>query len=179
MDSECIVTETCRHCKSAIEMRWDTGKWGFSAICPVCGRRIMLCGACRRAGDAKPCDYNRARNFCWRNPPMPRRRDTPAITLRAGTPLGAIIARTATDPNHPGIYIDLRRTYADADMPLALIEFAADEGDLPDGQPNIITRVWGDAAKEDCTYRAVHSGIEEFFAAGSRKMPAVMNGKAR
>ena len=165
MDSTCIVTETCPHCKSGIEMRWDAGKLGFSAFCPVCGRRIMLCGACRRAGDAGPCDYDRTRNRCRRNPPMPGRRDTPAITLRTGTPLGAIIARAATDPDHPGIYVDLRRTGAGADMPLALIEYAADEGDLPEGQPNIITRVWGDAAREDYTYRAAHGGIEKFFAA--------------
>ena len=79
--------------------------------------------------------------------------------------MGAIIARAATDPDHPGIYVDLRRTGAGADMPLALIEYAADEGDLPEGQPNIITRVWGDAAREDYTYRAAHGGIERFFAA--------------
>ena len=38
------------------------------------------------------------------------------------------------------------------------------EGDLPEGQRNIITRVWSDAANDGCTYRAVHSSIEKFFA---------------
>lgn len=144
----------------------------------VCSRQIMLCGACRRSGDAAPCDYDRARNFCLRNSPIPRQRDTPAITVRTGTPLGVIIARNATDPNHPGIYVDLRRTGAGVDMPLALIEYVTDEGDLPEGQPNIITRIWCDAAREDCTYRAVHGGIEEFFAAGPRKRPAMLDGDA-
>ena len=68
MDSTCIVMETCRHCKSEIEMRWDTGKLGFSAFCPVCGRRIMLCGACRRAGDADLCDYGSGTDSCKHGP---------------------------------------------------------------------------------------------------------------
>ena len=83
-----------------------------------------------------------------------------AITLRVETPLGAIIARSATDPNHPGIYIDLRRGVDDPDMPLALVEFAADEADLPEA---LITRVWGDAMQEDYTTRVDHQNIEQYF----------------
>ena len=83
-----------------------------------------------------------------------------AITLRVETPLGGIIARSATDPNHPGIYIDLRRGVDDPDMPLALVEFAADEADLPEA---LITRVWGDAMQEDYTTRVDHQNIEQYF----------------
>ncbi len=83
-----------------------------------------------------------------------------AITLRAETPLGAIIARSATDPNHPGIYIDLRRGVDDPDMPLVLVEFAADEADLPE---TLITRVWGDATQEDYTTRVDHQNVEQYF----------------
>lgn len=83
-----------------------------------------------------------------------------AITLRTETPLGAIIARSATDPNHPGIYIDLRRGVDDPDMPLALVEFAADEADMPAA---LITRVWGNATQEDYTERVVHQNIERYF----------------
>lgn len=83
-----------------------------------------------------------------------------AITLRVETPLGAVIARSATDPNHPGIYIDLRRGVDDPDMPLALVEFAADEADLPEA---LITRVWGDAMQEDYTTRVDHQNIEQYF----------------
>ncbi len=83
-----------------------------------------------------------------------------AITLRTETPLGAIIARSATDPNHPGIYIDLRRGVDDPDMPLALVEFAADEADMPAA---LITRVWGNATQEDYTERVVHQNVERYF----------------
>ena len=86
-----------------------------------------------------------------------------AITLRTETPLGAIIARAATDPAHPGIYIDLRRGADDPDMPLALVEFSADDADFMDGVENLITRVWGDAMQEDYTERVVHLNVEKYF----------------
>lgn len=83
--------------------------------------------------------------------------------LRVETPLGAIVVKNAADPEHPGIYIDLRRPDADDDMPLAMVEFSADDVDFPEGVENIITRVWGDARKEDYTTRVVHKNIEEYF----------------
>lgn len=84
-------------------------------------------------------------------------------SLRVETPLGTIIARINTDPDYPGIWLDLRRPDVDDDMPLALVEFCQDEGDLPDGKPNIITRVWADGGKDEYTNRIVHRGIEEYF----------------
>ena len=84
--------------------------------------------------------------------------------MRTETPLGAIIARAATDPNHPGIYIDLRRGSDDPDMPLALVEFSADDADFMDGVENLITRVWGDAMQED--YRFLLSQLEQVLVSG-------------
>lgn len=91
-------------------------------------------------------------------------REVSAITLRTETPLGAIIARAATDPNHPGIYIDLRRGADDPDMPLVLVEFSEDEADQWDGKQLIVTRVWGDGRQEDYTERVVHQNIEHYFS---------------
>lgn len=83
--------------------------------------------------------------------------------LRVETPLGAIIVRPSCDLEHSGVWIDLRRTDMNDDMPLALIEFSSDDTDLPEGQPNIITRVWGNGGDEGYTDRIVHQGIEEYF----------------
>ena len=83
--------------------------------------------------------------------------------LRVETPLGTIIVRPSCNSEHPGVWIDLCRTKADDDMPLALIEFSNDDSDLPEGQPNLITRVWGNGGDESYTDRIVHQGIEEYF----------------
>ncbi len=79
------------------------------------------------------------------------------------TPLGTIVASPATDPDHPGISIDLKRPGCDGELNLGLVEFACDESDLPEGKGHIITRVWGDGRQEDYTERVVHEGIEDFF----------------
>lgn len=162
-----IVTEMCPHCGSEIEMRWNTDTMGFKAFCPVCGKRLMLCDECRHSETPGPCDYNSRTDSCQHNPPMPPAlapREVSAITLRTETPLGAIIARATTDPDHPGIYIDLRRTDATDDMPLALVEFSADDADYPAGEPHIISRIWGDSQDESYTQRVVHRNVEEYFA---------------
>ena len=83
--------------------------------------------------------------------------------LRVETPLGAIIARVSDDLDHPGIWVDLRRSDADQDLNLALMEFTKDESDLPEGQSNIITRVWANGQNSEYTDRHIHQGIEEFF----------------
>jgi hypothetical protein len=83
--------------------------------------------------------------------------------LRVETPLGAILVRVSDDPDHPGVWIDLRRPDVGEDMPLALIEFSNDDSDLPEGEENIITRVWGDGMRLEYTDRIVHQGIDYFF----------------
>ncbi len=154
-----VVTEACPHCGSEIEMRWNTDTQGFKAFCPVCGERLMLCDECRHA-DYGPCDYDGETDSCQHNPPVANKIPS---ALRVETPLGAILVRVNEDPDHPGIWIDLRRPDADQDMQLAMVEFCRDEGDRPDGEPNIITRVWGDGEQEDYTCRIVHQRIEDFF----------------
>ena len=127
----------------------------------------MLCDECRHAENSGSCEYDNATDSCQHNPPMPpavlKPREVSALTLWTKTPLGAIIARSATDPQHPGIYIDLRRGTDYPDMPLALVEFSSDDADLTDGEANIITRVWGDAMQESYTERVVHQNIEQYF----------------
>lgn len=83
-------------------------------------------------------------------------------SMRVETKLGAIIVRSSGgDEEHPGIWIDLRRTDAGLDAPLALIEFVDDEADI-DGE-NIITRIWGDVNNDEYSERIVHKNIEKFF----------------
>lgn len=155
------VTEMCPNCESEIEMRWDTDKMGFYAFCPLCGNRLMLCDECRHSGEG-PCDYDGKTDSCRHNPALPGPNVLPTA-MRMDTPLGAIIVRAADDPDHPGIWIDLRRPDADQDMPLATVEFSQDESDRPDGERNIVTHVWGDGEQEGYTNRIVHKGIEEYF----------------
>lgn len=53
-------------------------------------------------------------------------------------------------------------------MPIALVEVCSDEGDLPEGENQLITRVWRDAKNESYTDRIVHEGVDEYFAEGER-----------
>ena len=135
---------------------------GFKAFCPVCGKRLMLCDECRHTEGMPGCDYNSHLDCCRNNPPAPAPREIPAA-LSVETLLGAIVVKSATDPAHPGVYIDLWRPGVECDMPLALVEFSADDVDFPDGEKNIITRVWGNARDESYTMRTVHQNIEEYF----------------
>lgn len=167
------VTEVCPHCESEIEMRWDTDKMGFKAYCPVCGNRLMLCDECRHAETPGPCDYDSALDCCQHNRPSAASEAPPAAQV--DTPLGIITVKAAVDPAHPGVYIDLRREGTDLEMPLALVEFSADDADYPDGAENLITRVWGNAMKEDYTHREVHQKIQEYFAAEETESGAAEN----
>lgn len=62
-----IVTETCPHCESEIEMVWNTEERGFKAFCPVCGKRLMLCDECLHTGKGR-CDYSNDTDSCRYNP---------------------------------------------------------------------------------------------------------------
>ncbi len=149
-----IATELCPHCESEIEMRWDTDTRGFQAFCPVCGERLMLCDECRHADDG-PCDYDSDKDTCRR-----RRMEMVVMhPLEVDTPLGTIIAEGANDGEHPGIWLSLIREDGRAEIPIAIVESVADEGDLPEGESNLITRVWGDGKQREYTDRVVHKGI--------------------
>lgn len=77
------------------------------------------------------------------------------------TPLGQIVVKPSTDPEYPGVYIDLRRPRCACDAPLAMVEATPDEADLEGW--NIITRAWDDVRNEEYQTRVAHSGIEEYF----------------
>lgn len=73
------------------------------------------------------------------------------------TPIGTLRAYAATDPAHPGIYIDLIHSETGKEISLALVEYcgASDlDTDLPEKE-YVITRVWGNE-QEDYTDRIVH-----------------------
>lgn len=84
------------------------------------------------------------------------------VTL-AETPLGALVGHRATDPEHPGIYIDLHREGESVDAPVLLVEVANDEADLKQGD-FLITRVWDAVDEESYQTRVVHTGIDAYFA---------------
>lgn len=172
------ITEVCPHCESEIEMRWNTGIMGFKAFCPVCGKRLMLCDECRHCKTCGPCEYDRETDSCQRNEikreeesrPEAGNEDQPEslelpVALGVDTPLGTIVVKTAVDAEHPGIYLDLRRSDSKYDIPLVVVEFSADDVDRPEGEQNIITRIWGNANQEGYTNRVIHEGIENFFRA--------------
>lgn len=60
------VTELCPHCESEVTLQWDVKDRGYKAYCPVCGKRLMLCLACR--GDGYGCDYDTETDECRWNP---------------------------------------------------------------------------------------------------------------
>lgn len=157
-----LVTEVCPNCDSEVEMRWNTDTMGYKAFCPICGKRLMLCDECRHTEGMPGCDHDSKLDFCQNSPPAPAPQEIPAV-LAVDTPLGALVVKTALDSQHPGVYVDLRRPGSECDMPLALIEFSNDDTDLPEGQPNIITRVWGNGEDESYTDRIAHQNIEEYF----------------
>lgn len=92
----------------------------------------------------------------------PASREIPAA-LAVDTPLGTLVVKAALDSQHPGVYVDLRRPGMECDLPLALVEFSADDADFPDGDQNLITRVWGNARDESYTMRTVHQNSEWYF----------------
>lgn len=66
------VTEVCPHCEAEVTLMWNTETDGYKAFCPHCGKRLMLCDACRHDGpDGKPtgtCNYCSETNSCKHNP---------------------------------------------------------------------------------------------------------------
>lgn len=65
-----IVSEYCSNCETEIEMRWDVKAFGYKAFCPVCGKRLMLCDACRHPDGgqcSEDCDYSSMTDSCRQN----------------------------------------------------------------------------------------------------------------
>ena len=92
-----------------------------------------------------------------------------SIAIRDGklyvdTPKGTLVAYAGTDPDYPGIYIDLQRPGFGVDAPLVLTECTQTEADMREGAPHIITRIWGSVVEEEYTDRIVHTEIQDFFS---------------
>ena len=85
-------------------------------------------------------------------------------TISVETKLGKLIASKSTDPNHPGIYIDLRRNGISYDAPLILTEYADDEAPGDTVDPKIVARCWDDVQREDYTTAITFLHINEYFA---------------
>lgn len=86
--------------------------------------------------------------------------------LCINTDLGQLIAYLSNDPAHPGIFIDLAREGYSYSAPIALIEFTSDDTDESgqDLPPSIISRIWGDAEKEDYTDTVVIQNLDKYFS---------------
>lgn len=78
----------------------------------------------------------------------PETADTREYPIRVKTPLGDLVAYPSVDPHNPGIFIGLDR--GGAMLSLSGTECRLPAGGLPGGAA-IVTRVWGDAMREDPT----------------------------
>lgn len=203
-DRTYVVTEWCGNCENEVEIHgWDTDRDGFQAFCPHCGKPLMLCDECTHAPDYRKCNWSDC-DGCYRctkdqkpadqtvqaskpaqadqespvEAPKPAQTDrepqAESPRLRMETPLGTLVARCATDPDYPGIELELVRPSCEAGMPVALVEFCSAgnaDTDLPEIAPELITRVWGDALNEEYTERVVHDHIAEFFKKDEEPAP--------
>ena len=83
------VTEFCPHCENEITMVWDTADLGFQAICPVCGKRLMLCDECQHTvcedGEPHCCDYDSTTDRCHRQKASPAADIVPADPVEIRT----------------------------------------------------------------------------------------------
>lgn len=65
------INEVCPHCDAVVEMQWNTETQGYQTVCPVCGKRLMLCDACQHRTDGTytdDCDYDSRTDSCRFNP---------------------------------------------------------------------------------------------------------------
>lgn len=62
-----MVTEVCAECERENTFVWDPGVDGYTTFCPACGKKMMLCDACRHSDDNECgfCDWSKE-NGCWR-----------------------------------------------------------------------------------------------------------------
>ena len=91
--------------------------------------------------------------------------------LLVHTSQGVLVAYASSDPNNPGIYIDLKIN--DVEYPVALVEYTEMEGVL-EKEGHIITRVWRDILKEGL----IHLLLEQLSSI-IRIKPARRNGIAK
>lgn len=101
------VTEMCPYCDREVTLLWDVKADGYKAICPFCGKRLMLCDECNHPNGeyCGKCDYNRETDSCKHNPPEP--------------------------PTYNGWYLTAQKrpTEADADANSCVLSFNLNPGD--------------------------------------------------
>lgn len=88
-------------------------------------------------------------------------------TLCVETKLGTLVAYPSKDPEHPGIYIDLKRKGRPYIAPISLVEYTDNDSNMETGNgcsAVIISRTWGNATAEEYTDKVPVQNIEEFFA---------------
>lgn len=96
----------------------------------------------------------------------------PEPTLNVDTPVGRLHAYPSSDPDYPGIYIDLKRDGKCMDAPLLLIDFSHTEfPECKDPEAAekgvLVCRCWQDVRQEDYKEkdRTIFTGYDEYFAA--------------
>ncbi len=82
------------------------------------------------------------------------------------TPLGTLVAESSSDPDHPGVYVFLRKPGCGEEIVLALVEFTDDDDD--DNMPKeggIVTRIWMDADPDaaDYSHRFFHKTLTSIY----------------
>ena len=99
-------------------------------------------------------------------------KQTPDPSIYVETPIGRLHAYPATDPNYPGIYVDLERDNKRAAAPLLLLDFSHTEFpecENPEAAEKgvLVCRCWQDVRQEDYEEkdRTIFTGYDEFFAA--------------
>lgn len=85
------------------------------------------------------------------------------------TPVGRLHVYPSTDPEYPGVYIDLKRDGHNVEAPLLSLDFSHTERpecDDPETAKKgvLCCRTWDNVAREDYISKVVFSDIDNFFA---------------
>lgn len=60
-----LVYEVCNSCGTEIAIRWDAKADGFTAHCPVCGEKVLLCSICDKGIEScGVCGFGYADDSC-------------------------------------------------------------------------------------------------------------------
>lgn len=88
--------------------------------------------------------------------------------IRIKTPVGTLHAYPSTDPDYPGIYIDLERGPKKYSAPLLMLDFTHTE--YPECQSPgtaekgiLVCRCWGDVRREEYDTKVIFEGYDELF----------------
>ena len=57
-----LCTEECPTCREEVTIEWDVKKDGYTAFCPKCGNRLMMCSECFM--EINHCDFDSSTDTC-------------------------------------------------------------------------------------------------------------------